>query len=150
MSYVVAAPESLAAASQNLSSIGSAINEAHAAAAVSTTTVVAAAQDEVSAAIAAVFGGYAQDYQALAGQAAALHDQFVHSLNTAGNAYAATEAANASPLRPPAAGVQRLSLEELNALNQRLYRILLARQRRAGVFLRNREGEFVRLVEQAL
>ena len=64
-----------------------------------TTTVVAAAEDEVSAAIASLFSGHAQEYQALSAQAAAFHSQFVQTLNAAAGAYAAAEATNASPLQ---------------------------------------------------
>ena len=46
----------------------SAINDANASAAGPTTGLVAAAEDEVSAAIAKLFGGYGQQYQALARQ----------------------------------------------------------------------------------
>jgi PE family len=111
MSYVVATPGAFADASQNLTSIGSAIRAAHVAAAGSTTTVVAAAQDEVSTAIAEVFGSYAQGYQTVAGQAAAFHDQFVQALNGAGGSYAATEAANASPLQTANAPARLLELQ---------------------------------------
>jgi hypothetical protein len=55
------------------------------------------AEDEVSAAIAAVFSGLGQGFQALGAQAAAFHDQFVQALNAGAGVYAATEAANASP-----------------------------------------------------
>jgi predicted ATPase len=37
-----------------------------------------AAADEVSAAIAALFAAHGQEYQAIAAQAEAFHDQFVH------------------------------------------------------------------------
>jgi RNase P/RNase MRP subunit POP5 len=60
MSYVIASHEMFSAAATDLGSIGSSLSEAHAAAAARTTGIVAAAQDEVSAAIAALFGGYAQ------------------------------------------------------------------------------------------
>jgi hypothetical protein len=93
MSFVIATPDALAVAAQNLTGLGSAIREAHAAAAGST-TVVAAAQDEVSVAIAEVFGRFAQGYHALAAQAAAFQDQFTGNLLAGGNSYAATEAAN--------------------------------------------------------
>ena len=93
MSYVVASPEAFAAASQDLTSIGSAVRAA--AAAGPTTQVVAAAQDEVSTAIAGVFGNYTQQYQTLIAQAGQFHDQFVQALTTSAGAYAATEAANA-------------------------------------------------------
>ncbi len=55
-SYVIALPEGLATASSDLTGIGSAIRAANAAAATSTTQVLAAGGDEVSAAIAALFG----------------------------------------------------------------------------------------------
>ena len=54
--FVFASPEDLASASRDLTSIGSALRSATAAAEPSTTWVAAAAQDEVSAAIAALFG----------------------------------------------------------------------------------------------
>ena len=52
MSYVIAAPEMIAAAATDLANIGSSLSEANAAAAAPTTGVLAAAEDEVSAAIA--------------------------------------------------------------------------------------------------
>ena len=97
MSFVVATPEALAAASRNLTGIGAAITKAHAAAAAPTTSVVAAARDEVSAAIAELFGSHGQAYQAVAGRAAAFHDEFVANLGATGTSYAATDAANADP-----------------------------------------------------
>lgn len=98
MSYVIAAPEALAAASANLTGIREAITEATAAAAPSTTGIAAAAGDEVSAAIARFFGGYGQELQALTERTAQLQSQFEGVLSKAGAAYAAAEAANASPL----------------------------------------------------
>ena len=58
----------------------------------------AAAADEVSAAAAKLFGGYAQEYQALLSQAAAFHEEFAAVLGSAGHAYATAEAANASAI----------------------------------------------------
>lgn len=83
MSFVVTIPEALAAVATDLAGIGSTIGTANAAAAVPTTTVLAAAADEVSAAMAALFSGHAQAYQALSAQAALFHEQFVRAL-TAG------------------------------------------------------------------
>ncbi len=57
-SYVIAAPEALAAASQNLTGIGSAVKLATLAAAASTTQVLPAAADEVSAVVAKLFGAF--------------------------------------------------------------------------------------------
>ena len=54
---------------------------------------------EVSVAIAAVFSEHGQGFQELGAQAAAFHSQFVQALSGAGGAYAATEAANVSPLQ---------------------------------------------------
>ncbi|NKE29877.1 PE family protein, partial [Mycobacterium tuberculosis] len=64
----------------------------------------------VSAAIAALFGTHAQEYQALSARVATFHEQFVRSLTAAGSAYATAEAANASPL-------QALEQQVLGAIN---------------------------------
>ncbi len=69
MSFVIAAPDLLVAAAADVAGIGSSITAANAAAALPTTALVAAAEDEVSAAIAALFSGHAQEYQALGAQA---------------------------------------------------------------------------------
>ena len=98
-SYVIAAPEAFAVASGDLTGIGEAIKGAATAAAPSTTGIVAAAGDEVSAAIANLFGGYAQEFQTLTARATLFQAQFVRALGAAGAAYAAAEAANVSPLQ---------------------------------------------------
>src|ERR1700730_6700399 len=98
MSFVFATPDLVTAAASDLAGIGSAIGAAHAAAAVPTTGLLAAAADEGSVQIAAVFAAHAEGYQALSAQAATFHDQFVSALTTGAAAYAAAEAANASPL----------------------------------------------------
>lgn len=64
-SPLTAAPAAIADASANLSNIGSSIRAASAAAAPSTTSVLVAAQDEVSAAVAALFGAHGQEFQSL-------------------------------------------------------------------------------------
>jgi PE family protein len=46
------------------------------------------AADEVSAAIAAQFGAYGREYQSLAAQAAAFHEQFVQALSSGAGSYA--------------------------------------------------------------
>jgi acetyl esterase/lipase len=99
MSYLVAAPEFLASAASDLAGIGSTVTAANAAAEAPTTGIVVAAEDEVSAAIAELFSRHGRTFQALGAQAAAFHAQFVHTLNAAGSAYTAAEAASASPLR---------------------------------------------------
>ena len=77
MSFVIAAPEIVQAAAENLAGIRSTLSEASAAAAGPTTGVVAAAGDEVSAGIAALFGSFGEQYQSLSAQAQAFHGQFV-------------------------------------------------------------------------
>jgi hypothetical protein len=99
LSYVIAAPEMIAAAATDLATIGSTLNAAHAAAAAPTVAVMPAAADEVSASIARLFSRHAQDYQALAGQAAAFHEQLMQRLNVSAGSYASAEAANASSLQ---------------------------------------------------
>jgi len=95
MSFVNLSPELVASAAQNVAGIGSALDQAHVVAAPATTSVVAAAEDEVSAAIAAVFSGHGQAFQAASAQAAQFHAGFVQTLGGAGGAYAAAEAAGA-------------------------------------------------------
>jgi hypothetical protein len=89
----------LAAAAADVAGIGSSLSAAHAVAAAPTTAVIAAAEDEVSAAIASLFSGHGQQFQALSAQAAAFHTQFVHALSGAAGSYGLTEAANVSPLQ---------------------------------------------------
>jgi hypothetical protein len=64
LTSLFAAPEALAAASADVSGIGEAIRAATASWAPSTTGIEAAAADEVSAAIARLFGSYAEAFQA--------------------------------------------------------------------------------------
>ena len=98
-SYVIAATEALAVASGDLTGIREAIGAASAAAAPSTTGIVAAAGDEVSAAIAGLFGSYAQEFQTLSAQTTLFHGEFVHALRAAGSAYAHAEASAVSQLQ---------------------------------------------------
>jgi hypothetical protein len=99
MSFVIATPDTLVAAASDLSGIGSALGSATAAAAAQTTSLAAAGADELSAAIAALFGDHAQAFQSISVQAARFHDQFVQALHAGTASYASAEAANASPLK---------------------------------------------------
>ncbi len=63
MSFVIAVPETIAAAATDLADLGSTIAGANAAAAANTTSLLAAGADEISAAIAALFGAHGQTYQ---------------------------------------------------------------------------------------
>jgi hypothetical protein len=93
MSYVIAAPEMMAEAATDLATIGSTVRAAHLAAA-PTVAVLPPAADEVSTGIAHLFSRYAQDFQKLAGHAAAFHEQIVQHLTGSAGSYAAAEAAN--------------------------------------------------------
>jgi PE family len=97
--FVVTAPAALAQAAADLVRVGSGLRTANAAVAAPITEVAEAGADEVSALIAALFCGRAQTYRQLSAQVAVYHDKFVETLHASGGAYAAAEAANASPLR---------------------------------------------------
>ncbi len=95
MSYVIVAPDLVSAAATDLANIRSTISAASSAAAGSTTALLPAAEDEVSAAIAAMFGAHGKAFQAMSAQAAAFHEQFVNLMSGGAGAYLTTELANA-------------------------------------------------------
>ncbi|WP_242660542.1 PE family protein [Mycobacterium kubicae] len=95
VSFLATTPQLVTAAAENLAGLGSNLGQATAAAASSTTGVAAAAADEVSLAIAQVFGSFGEEFQAVNAQAAAFHSEFVRLLNGSAAAYVATEIANA-------------------------------------------------------
>jgi hypothetical protein len=105
MSYVIAAPEMLAAAAADVVGIGSSLSAANAVAAARTTGILVAAEDEVSAAIAALFSAHGQGFQALCTQAAAFHDQFVQALTAGVRSYVSAEAANVAAFTAPTIGL---------------------------------------------
>src|SRR6516165_4742486 len=96
MSHLFTAPEALASTAADVGGIGSAISTAGSNASGPTTGLLAAAQDEVSAAIANLFGGYGREYQAALARSAIFHSQFAQTLAGAGSAYAEAEAGNAT------------------------------------------------------
>ena len=71
------------------------VGAANAAAAFSTTNILAAGTDDVSAAIAELFAGHGLEYQAVSAELEQFYQQFVHTLNAAGGAYALAEYENA-------------------------------------------------------
>jgi hypothetical protein len=99
MSFVSTQPEVIAAASNALQGIGSAMVTQNAVAAPSTTDVTPAAADDVSTLTATHFAAHAQLYQVVSAQAAAMHELFVNTLGASAQSYAATEAANATATR---------------------------------------------------
>ncbi|WP_204080020.1 PecA family PE domain-processing aspartic protease [Mycobacterium riyadhense] len=104
MSFVNVAPEMVATAATELTSIGSTVGAATAAVAVPTTGVMAAATDEVSAALAALFTEYGQQFQTVAGQMAASYQQFTRNVMASVNAYTAAETTNIRQFVLSAAG----------------------------------------------
>ena len=95
MSFVMAVPELVRGAAQDLAGLGSSLAEATASVSGPTTGIAAAAHDEVSVAIASLFGGVGQEFQALGAQAQAFHAQFVDLMNASAGAYGSAEVANA-------------------------------------------------------
>jgi hypothetical protein len=98
MSSLTVAPELLAAAATDVAAIGSSVSAAHLAAAAPTVTVLPAAADQVSAAVAQLFSKVGQDFQGLAGKAAAFGAQFSQQLHANAGTYAAAEAVSAASL----------------------------------------------------
>src|SRR5947209_8375906 len=114
--FLIAAPEALAAAKADLSGIAEAIREATASSAPATTGIAAAAGDEVSGAIARLFGGYAQEYLALGAQAVVFQQQFAQALSGGAGAYAAAEAVSGAWLQVPGLHVPGLHALEQHVL----------------------------------
>ncbi|OBA71852.1 hypothetical protein A5641_09785 [Mycobacterium sp. 1554424.7] len=94
MSFVSVAPQLLQGAAQQLTGVGSSLAEAAATATGPTTGIAAAAGDEVSVAIAAMFGNAGREFQALSAQAQAFHSEFVSLMTAGAGAYVGAEAAN--------------------------------------------------------
>jgi hypothetical protein len=120
MSYVIAAPEMMTTAATDLAAIGSNVSAAQMVTAARTTSVIPAAADEVSASIAHLFSQHAQDYHAVAAQAAAFQQQFVQNLKTSALSYASVEDAIASFLQ----GLITSAGSFVNSLNQQLQQLL--------------------------
>src|SRR5271156_4708106 len=95
MSFVSVVPDAVSQAASILAGIGSELRAATTATAAPTTGIVAAAQDEVSIAVAELFGDFGQEFQTLSAQAQAFHHQFVGALTAGMDQYLSAEAANA-------------------------------------------------------
>ncbi|MDT5221367.1 MAG: hypothetical protein QOF15_3472 [Mycobacterium sp.] len=98
MSYVVAQPPGLTAAATELTGIGSVIDAAAVAAAAPTTGIMSAAADEVSAAIANLFGGFGLEFQTISSQFGGLYEGLVQRLTTTVEYYANAESINTAAL----------------------------------------------------
>lgn len=99
MSYVSVMPEFMTTAAADLATIGSAIDEANLAAGPSILSIAPAAADEVSVGIAQLFSEHAQNYHAVAREAAAFQENFVQNLVASTGSYAESEYAIVSLLR---------------------------------------------------
>ncbi|ORW24591.1 hypothetical protein AWC19_08770 [Mycobacterium palustre] len=108
---MLVAPDLLETAAADVAEIGSAVTAGNLAAAIPTTELAAAGADEVSAAVAALFGAHAQEYQAAAARAATYYEDFVRNLAAAAAAYAGAEATGAASL----AGLESLITHEIQA-----------------------------------
>src|SRR5271169_3056118 len=108
MSFVIAAPDLVQGAAQDLEGIGSSLADVTASVAGPTTGVAAAAQDEVSLAIASMFGNFGHEFQALSSQAQAFHAEFVSAMNGSAAAYVSAEAAGQTLMSAAAAPAQAL------------------------------------------
>lgn len=119
MSFVLVAPGVLESAAAELAQIGSAVSASNLAAAAQTTELAAAATDEVSTAIAALFGAHAQEYQAAAAQALTYHEQFMSTLSATSASYAGAEATIVTSLQLAAAnGFQTAVYGPIHAAGQ--------------------------------
>jgi PE-PPE domain/PE family len=98
VSFVIVNADVVAAAAKHLANIGATISDANAAAAALTTKLVPAAEDEISEAVAGLFGTSAQDFHALAARAAAFPDRFMQAVNASAGSYVAAESASAAAL----------------------------------------------------
>ncbi|MCV7079383.1 PE family protein [Mycobacterium szulgai] len=98
MSYVFVQPPILSAAATELAGIGSALSEATAAAAGPTTGIAAAAADEVSTALANMFGAFGQEYQAISAQLSSFYADLTQRLTATANLYINSEAINIATL----------------------------------------------------
>ena len=99
MTELLVDPQIVTTVAADIDGIGSTIKAATAAAAAPTSGVLAAAADEVSAAIANLFGAHGQEFQAVVNQVEAYQTQFQQTLTAAANAYVQTETAAVAALQ---------------------------------------------------
>lgn len=103
VSFVWVSPELVSAAAADVAGIGSAVGAANTAAAAATTELLAAGGDEVSAAIAELFGMYGRDYQRIAFGAAGFHARVAALLGAGADSYGWAESSGVLSLQ----GLQR-------------------------------------------
>jgi hypothetical protein len=145
VSFVIALPELVQDAAQDLAGIGSSLADATASVSGPTTSIAAAAQDEVSVAIASLFGKFGQEFHALGAQAQAFHAEFVSSLNSGAGAYVSAEGANAGLVSTTVSNAQTVFAASRQSLNTLLGGI----STEVGLLATN-PAAFVRNLETAL
>ena len=94
MSFLIAQPEILAVAADELHTINAAVGSGSSAAVGPTTGVVPAAADVVSLLTAAQFASHARLFHEIGAEAAAVRAQLATTLGVSAGSYAATETAN--------------------------------------------------------
>ncbi|WP_261879152.1 PE family protein, partial [Mycobacterium marinum] len=114
MSFVWVSPELVSAAAADVAGIGLAVGAANTAAAAATTELLAAGGDEVSAAIAELFGMYGRDYQRIAVEAAGFHARVAALLGAGADSYGWAESSGVLSLQ----GLQRDVWGMVNAPTQ--------------------------------
>lgn len=127
MSFVVAALDMFETATADAAQIGAAVGAGNLAAAFPTGQVAAAAGDEVSTAVAALFGAHAREYQAAAAQAASYHQEFVRNLGAAAMSYGGTEVAILGQLESTllGGGAAAAPLQAVNAFTSGAFQALV-------------------------
>lgn len=94
MSFLVAQPEMLDAASREVHRINTSVREGSSAVALPTTRVAPAAADAVSILTAQRFSQHGLLFQQISAQAALVHEQLATMLGISAGSYAATEITN--------------------------------------------------------
>ncbi len=100
MPGVIAIPDLMSTAANELTHLGSTLDIAHLTAAAPTVSLLPAAADEVSAGIANFMSTHALAFQATAQSASAFHQQFAQNLNAAAASYSGAESGVAATLTP--------------------------------------------------
>ena len=96
MSFLIAQPEILAAAADEMCAINTAVRAGSSDAVAATTGVVPAAADVVSLLTATQFASHALRFQEISAEAAVVREQLATTLGISAGSYASTESANAA------------------------------------------------------
>lgn len=100
MPGVIAVPDLMSTAANELTHLGSTLDIARLTAAAPTVSLLPAAADEVSAGIANFMSTHAIAFQAMAQSASSFHQQFTHNINAAAASYSGAESGIAATLTP--------------------------------------------------